>query len=228
MTIPPQPQGFARIVPTKKSGNELLARQQQGIGCTVLDFWRWGFSDLINNATRGILAEYIVAAALNLTEQVRGLWDAYDLITASGIKVEVKSAAYLQSWYHKQLSTITFSIRPTQNWEASTNEQSIASKRQADIYVFCLLSHQDKATLDPLNLDQWAFYVLPAGILNERCLLQKTIRLAKLLKLSPHKVTYEQMASTIEQLGTTVATAAEQAHAVDAAARPQDRGFLET
>lgn len=29
--------------------------------------------------------------------------------------------------------------------------------------MFCLLDHPDKDALDPLNLDQWTFYVLPAA-----------------------------------------------------------------
>jgi hypothetical protein len=28
------------------------------------------------------------------------------------------------------------------------------------LYVFCLLAHKDKSTLDPLNMDQWQFFVL--------------------------------------------------------------------
>jgi hypothetical protein len=30
-------------------------------------------------------------------------------------------------------------------------------KRHADVYVFALLAHTDKATVDPLSLDQWRF-----------------------------------------------------------------------
>ena len=31
---------------------------------SVLDFWRWGFSDLRENVVRGILAEFLVAQAV--------------------------------------------------------------------------------------------------------------------------------------------------------------------
>ena len=30
---------------------------------TILDYWQWGFSDIVGNTERGILAEYIVAMA---------------------------------------------------------------------------------------------------------------------------------------------------------------------
>lgn len=33
---------------------------------TILDFWGWAYSDCINNTTRGVLAEFLVAAALDL------------------------------------------------------------------------------------------------------------------------------------------------------------------
>ena len=60
---------------------------------------------------RGLLAEYIVAHALDLADAVRSEWDAYDLLLPNGIKLEVKSAAYIQSWYQKEYSNISFAIR---------------------------------------------------------------------------------------------------------------------
>ena len=50
-----------------------------GHSMTVLDFWRWSASDLLSNTMRGIVAEYIVAKALGLTDQPREEWRAYDL-----------------------------------------------------------------------------------------------------------------------------------------------------
>ncbi|MEC4572858.1 hypothetical protein [Streptomyces virginiae] len=38
--------------------------------------------------------------------------------------------------------------------------------RRSDVYVFCLLEHLDKPTLDPLDLSQWAFHVLPTRVLD--------------------------------------------------------------
>ena len=45
-----------------KTGNEQLS----ATGKTLLDFWRWNGSDLASNATRGVLAEFIVASALGI------------------------------------------------------------------------------------------------------------------------------------------------------------------
>ncbi len=37
---------------------------RHGLDAAVSDFWRWAFSDLRDNTVRGVLAEFIVAAAL--------------------------------------------------------------------------------------------------------------------------------------------------------------------
>ena len=46
--------------------------------------------------------DVIVASDLGCTDGVRQEWDAYDIETPDGIKVEVKSGAYLQSWSQKK------------------------------------------------------------------------------------------------------------------------------
>ena len=188
----------------RKTGNEQLSQNGTRLERTVLDFWRWSASDLVSNTLRGIFAEYIVATALGLDTGVRNEWDAFDLLTTDNIKIEVKSAAYLQTWYHQNLSSINFNIRPTRAWDAETNTSEPDLKRQADIYVFCLLKHQDKLTLDPLNLDQWEFYIVPASHLNEKILHQRTLSLSKLIKLNPQIVSYEKIAQSIMELSNSI------------------------
>jgi hypothetical protein len=48
-------------------------------------------------------------------------------------------------------------------------------KRQSDIYIFCLLSHREQLTLNPLNIDQWEFYLLPTAYLDKYFPLQNLI-----------------------------------------------------
>lgn len=189
---------YPKLTVTRKSGAERFTQSHETLDLTVLDFWRWACSDLANNSTRGILAEFIVASALGLGDTFRVEWNAFDLLTASGRRIEVKSAAYLQSWSHKKLSAIGFDIRPARGWDAETNLLASDVRRQADIYVFCLLHHQEKGTLDPLNLDQWMFYVLAASVLNERCPAQKRISLSGLRKLSPRVASYNELADCVE------------------------------
>ncbi|MDQ2798836.1 MAG: hypothetical protein M3Y13_04230, partial [Armatimonadota bacterium] len=181
----------------QRTGDEQFSPQTL-MPLMLLDFWRWSASDLVSNATRGILAEFIVASALGVAGGVRAEWDAFDLLTPSGLKVEVKSASYLQSWYHRKLSPITFGIRPTRLVDTDTNVVSSELRRQADVYVFCLLAHKDKATVDPLDLSQWAFYVLPASVLDDKLPGQKTLALSRLLTLNPAAVSYNELASAVE------------------------------
>jgi hypothetical protein len=185
---------------TRKTGNERFRSGTQPIDFDLLSFWQWSGSDLSNNAFRGMLAEYIVACDFGAQNDLRTEWDAYDLITSKGIKVEVKSAAYIQSWQQKKLSAISFKICPTVGWDAKTNTYSPERKRQADVYVFCLLHHQDKSTIDPLDLSQWTFYILPTATLNEKLPERKTLGLARLLQLSPLKVEFGNIQEGIHTL----------------------------
>src|SRR5687767_12610590 len=125
--------GFLKLTVTPKTGQEIFEHNGKPLEISLIDFWRWSASDLVSNTMRGILDEFIVASALGITKgggSVRSEWDAYDLLTSGGIRIEVKSAAYLQSWYHQKLSTISFGIRPTSKWEDETNRRSTELKRQ--------------------------------------------------------------------------------------------------
>lgn len=184
----------------KRTGAEAFASNGARIGHSLRDFWQWSVSDLVSNAQRGVLAEYIVAIDLGVSDGVRAEWDAFDLSTQGGVSIEVKSAAYCQSWAQKTHSEISFSIRPSRAWSAETNESSEEIKRQADVYVFCLLKHKDNTTIDPLNLDQWEFYVLSTRTLNEHNPTQESISLSPLLKLSPLRVRFGEIKEAIESL----------------------------
>lgn len=188
---------YPAITVTTLNGSEPLHSASNSLGHTVLDFWRWSYSNLVNNASRGVLAEYLVASALGVTNRGRVEWDAYDLVTADGIKVEVKSAAYLQSWSQAKLSTIRFAIPKTLSWNSETNTYDVQKKRKADVYIFCLLHHQEKATLDPLDVTQWTFYVVGSAILESACPQSASLTLNALLKLGVTAVCYEQIASQV-------------------------------
>lgn len=177
-----------RIKASPKSGNECLTDNGKNTNYNLLDFWRWSASDILSNATRGRFAEFIVGTAIALNpENLRDEWDAYDLITDDGIKIEVKSAAYIQSWDQKRFSTISFSIKPTRHWDAKTNMHRGEPKRHADLYAFCLLKHKDKNTIDPLKMEQWEFYVLPTYRIDNYERSQSSITINSLKKLTKPK-----------------------------------------
>jgi len=179
------PPNLKLIHPFPKSGKENLTVYDKKSKYKLEDFWRWNMSDLISNATRGILAEFIVATAIGLDPaNVRNEWDAYDLLSPEGIKIEVKTSAYIQSWFQKEYSKISFSIKPARAWDPETNILGDEIKRHADVYVFCLLKHKDQDTIDPLKLEQWEFYIVSTPVLSDYGGSQNRIILSKLKKIA--------------------------------------------
>jgi len=171
---------LAAKTPNKKTGKEKFHAGNGAFEFELLEFWQWSASDLVSNAMRGILAEFIVAKALGIKTDVRNEWDSFDLEMPSGLKIEVKSAGYIQSWAQDKLSPIKFNIPKTSAWDANTGKYAKSKKRQADLYVFALLAHKDKSSIDPLNIDHWEFYVLKTSALDDR----KSISLSVLQKLA--------------------------------------------
>lgn len=191
---------FPALQTSRKTGDKTFSLSGQPLDLQLSAFWQWSASNLVSNATRGVLAEFLVTSALGLADGVRNEWDAFDILLADGTRIEVKSAAYLQSWAHTKLSNVLFSIRPSFAWSSETNKLSTELRRQADIYVFCLLTHQEKATLDPMRLEQWKFYLLRSVVLDELFPTQKTIGLASLLKLQPLEAKFENLAECVAEL----------------------------
>ena len=180
-----------------KTGKEPFLFNGNELPINVLSFWQWSTSELLGNALRGILAEFIVASTIDVLDSPREEWDAYDLMTKNRLKIEVKSSAYLQSWKQDKLSKISFGIQPTTVWDEN-NKRSTESKRQADVYVFCLLAHKDQSSVNPLDLSQWEFYVLDTEVLNDKIPLQKTIALSSLLRLNPAKAGYDELSELLK------------------------------
>jgi hypothetical protein len=165
--------------------NIRLSQEEKVLGTdyTLLDFWQWGFSNLLTNNLRGIFSEFLVATALGDLTQSRIEWDAYDLIY-QGKKIEVKSAAYIQAWYSGKPSKISFSIGHKKEYDYETNTYSQDAKRRADIYVFCLLKEKDPTHINPLDTSQWEFYMVPTTKLNVEFPRQQSLSLSSLQKIA--------------------------------------------
>jgi len=169
-------------------------------GITLNDFWSWAFSDLLNNTLRGVMAEFLVSSTLP-SDKCRIDWTPYDLISPTGRRIEVKSAAYLQAWEQEHFSKILFDISPRRSWSPETG-YSAESKRHSDLYVFCVYTALSRDN-SILNLDLWDFYVLPTWLLDEYRPTQKTISLDSLIALTAVKCDFNTLKQQIEsvQLG---------------------------
>ena len=180
--------------PPRLSGDEKLPA-----GARLRDFWRWLGRNLVVNTTRGALAEYLVALALDAVDGLQEPWASYDLVTADGIRVEVKSSSYVQSWPQNRRSTPRFDIAPSDGWDPDTGDYLEEKKRWSDVYVFCLLDHENKGTLDPLDMDQWTFFVLSTVALDEKVGDQQGIGVGPLGKLEPREVPFDDLADAVRE-----------------------------
>lgn len=167
-------------------------------------FLQWAYSDLLSNANRGVLAEYIVGFAVGVTVKPRVEWDKYDLVMPNGVSIEVKSSAYPQSWAQQKPSTIVFDIAPKTGWDAATNTSSTIRERSADIYVFCVFEERAREKADPLDLSQWFFLVCATAQLNAWFLEQRSVRLGILEGKGLKKIRYDELASAVSALDNAV------------------------
>lgn len=173
--------------------------QGRTLGFSINVFFEWALNDLTSNIVRGVLAEFIVAQALSLKTTSRVEWNAYDLVYKN-FKIEVKSSAFIQAWNENKYSKPQFNISPKNGWYADTNTVG-ELKRNADIYVFCLLTSKNRKTINPIDTDQWQFFAVRTEELNRILPEQKTNSLNSLIntfKLEP--LTYSDLKSWFDSL----------------------------
>lgn len=165
-----------KVMPDEALPNWLEPKPAQPLGgdesfigtpLSVADFWRWGFSDLRENITRGILAEFLVAQAVGDPSRLRHAWDNFDVTTPEGIRVEVKSSAYLQSWRQRNHSRIAFSGLTGREYSYEQNTLAAEPTLRADVYVFAVHTCKEPDQYDALDTDSWAFYVASVELLRQ-------------------------------------------------------------
>ncbi|MEO9277924.1 MAG: hypothetical protein ABI340_09135 [Nitrososphaera sp.] len=146
---------------------------------TVINFWKWAYSDLTQNVTRGMVGQYIVAWALGVDDMPDDRWASFDL-SINGKRVEVKTTSYLQAWKQKKVNP-QFTIRKTHHYSRESG-YSKESDFQADIYVLCYFFEKDEKIADVTNLSQWKFWVFSRNVIEELFKNRKTIAVSKLEK----------------------------------------------
>ena len=177
-----------------RCGDEPIGGADNPTGRTLLDFWKWSASDVLSNAPRGALAEFLVGHALDAIDSPSEVWASCDLKTRDGIRVEVKSAAYVQSWCQDKLSQIRFGIRRT------LDEEWTKRDRHSDVYVFALLAEKDKGRIDPLDIGQWEFYVVSTRELNRVCDDQRSLGINGVRELAGDVVPYAMLEPEVKSV----------------------------
>ena len=150
---------------------------------TLVGFWQWAYSDILSNRNRSVFAEYIIASALELLSEARIEWDSKDLVYR-GVYLEVKSAAYAQSWNQEKPSKISFDIAKKNAWDSNTDEKYKESIRASEIYVFCLYNPYNKNQIEILDVNNWSFFIVETKRLNSLFQDNKQISLSKVKEIT--------------------------------------------
>jgi len=190
---------YPAIDATPLEHSERFKFNNESLEISIVDFWKWNQSDLIENRNRGILAEFIVKSALNIDTITRLEWDAYDLESADNCKIEIKSAAYIQAWDQDKLSTIKFDIAPKKQLQED-NSYTDEKVRTADIYIFCHLHHLDQSSINPMELSQWTFYLVLTKVLDEAYPEQKSISISTIETLAYKECNYSNLKDVFENI----------------------------
>ncbi len=183
--------------PELLNGNETFKFNRKELGFNVKDYWRFQFSNLIDNL--GFVAEFLIAQALNKDEPDNAMgWTVFDAWYRNK-RIEVKATSYWQAWKksHKISEIRNFSIRKTYiDYQNNKSEKA----RQNDIYIFCLDKGKTKETANPLNLENWVFYIVPTKVINETFGDQKVLSLKRLKKLEPYnkEITWEKIKIVVD------------------------------
>ncbi|MHC9540604.1 MAG: hypothetical protein AB9903_13945 [Vulcanimicrobiota bacterium] len=189
-----------RIVPGEKAiinsdaGFFTDKRAAGGAVFTIGEFWSWAFSDLQDNMLRGEFAEFIVARALGIDLHIRQGWTNYDLETEDGIRIEVKTSAFLQSWDQNKLSDLKFSGLKARAWNP-IDGYDIEKTYRADVYVFCVQKAKTHEEYDQFDLSQWEFRVVPRKDLE--CLGVASLSYGSLCRICPEKVSYSELREAV-------------------------------
>jgi len=145
---------------------------------------------LIENNLRGVFVEYLIVDILGLGWSVcDGSWNSWDIDGPNATRLEVKSSAYIQSWYNwsvsqgrEGISVPRFDIAERKSfWDGESEVEFKGLGRAAHLYIFALHAEKDPEVADHRVPEQWNFYIvksetLPVG--------QKSIGLSGIQKLS--------------------------------------------
>jgi hypothetical protein len=167
---------------TNVAHDSLRGENLQISEATLLDFWKWAFSDLCDDDLKGIFAEWLVHKLLGVSSIRRISWANSDLIISDKVTIEVKATSYWQSWklidgkglprpkplYSVPLndSKIRFAGLTARD-ATSVADMSTSRALKSQMYVMAFQHEKDIERWDAMDLSQWEFYVIQAEDLSK-------------------------------------------------------------
>lgn len=182
------------------TGKEVFVLNGEAMGFDFLDFWRFHYSNIYDLQDK--IAEFIVAKALGVNEaQNDQYWTLWD-VSYRNKRIEVKETSYYHSFNQegKVSKQRIFGITKANGSYDPTKSGNTDFCRQNDIYVFCLNIGDTKETSNPLNLNNWEFYIIPTAIINEKCGNNKSISLGRIKNLGYSAKRYDEIRAEIDSI----------------------------
>ena len=94
----------------------------------------------------------------------------------------------------------TFSIAPANGSYDVAVSGNNELRRQNHLYVFCLINGETKETANPMDLENWEFYVVPTAFLDQHCQNNKTISLGHIRSFGFQKIDYGHLKQEIDRV----------------------------
>jgi hypothetical protein len=180
------------------NGSEPIRLDGTPLDFSAQSFWQWAYSDLLTTDIRAAFAEFLVGRALGVTQpRIRVDWKGYCHVLPNKVKIEVRSASYLKEGDTMPDSQVLFTIGKSRALDTASRTFSREFIRPAEVYVFSLLKYAGEPTVDPLDLNQWDFYVAPTTVIEEEMGDRHQVSLKRLQDFSTGPLGFHQIAEAV-------------------------------
>ena len=180
------------------NGNERFILNNKELEFGILDLWQSKYANIYN--MQDVIAEFLVEKALVIDKaQNTDYWTLWDILYR-GYRIEVKETGYYHPW--NENGKISFQrkfgiTKANSNYESEETENKY--ERQNDIYVFCLNTGDTRETSNPMNVNNWEFYIVRTAVINQECGNNKHISLGRVRKIAK-SVKYEKIKECIDEI----------------------------
>ena len=182
------------------TGKETFVFNGEAVDFSFLDFWRFHYSNIYDLQDK--IAEFIVSKALGINkaqnDQYWTLWD----VSYRDKRIEVKETSYYHSFNKegKVSKQRVFGITKANGSYDLAKSGNSEFCRQNDVYVFCLNIGDTRESSNPLNLNNWEFYIVPTAVINEKCGNNKSISLGRIKSFGFSAKRYNEIKAEIDTI----------------------------